>query len=306
MWCPTPDLRRPAPGIWHAVGMQFGIMFANTGRGSTPEGAAALLAAAEEGGIATAWAVEHVVVPAGYESTYPYDSSGRMAGGLEAFDLPDPLIWLAWAAAKTTTLQLGTGILIATQRNPLITAKAVATLDHMSGGRLLLGVGVGWLEEEFRALGASFTDRGRRLDEYIAAMRALWTGDKASFHGQFVDFDECYCLPRPANGSVPIVIGGHSEAAARRAGRLGDAFYPGRAALDELGHLIDVMRRSADEADRDAATIAIYAHAAESREDDLDARIAALAALGVTQAIIPSYGPDKLPAIGQNLAARFG
>jgi probable F420-dependent oxidoreductase len=286
--------------------MQFGIMFANTGRGASPEGAAALLAAAEEGGIDTVWVVEHVVVPSGYQSAYPYDASGKMAGGAEAFDLPDPLIWLAWAAARTTTIELGTGILIATQRNPVVTAKAVASLDHMSGGRMRLGVGVGWLEEEFRALGVPFEGRGRRLDEYIEAMRALWTGEAASFHGEFVNFDDCYCLPRPANGTVPIVIGGHTEVAARRAGRLGDAFYPGRAGLSELARLVELMRRTADEHGRDPDAIKIYASAAESRDDDLDARIAALAELGVAQAIIPAYGPDKLPAIGQNLRARFG
>ena len=121
--------------------MQFGIMFANTGYGSSPEGAKAVLQAAEAGGITTAWTVEHVVVPAGYESQYPYDASGKMAGGREDFDLPDPLVWLAYAAAHTTTLRLATGILIVPQRNPVITAKEVATLDHLSGGRFELGVG---------------------------------------------------------------------------------------------------------------------------------------------------------------------
>ena len=104
--------------------MKFGIMFANTGHGSSPEGATAVATAAEAGGFEAIWTVEHVVVPSGYESKYPYDPSGKMAGGAEDFDLPDPLIWLTWAAANSTTLRLGTGILIATQRNPLITATA--------------------------------------------------------------------------------------------------------------------------------------------------------------------------------------
>ena len=286
--------------------MQFGTMFTNTGHGASPDGAAAVLAAAEEGGFTTAWVVEHVVVPSGYASTYPYDPSGRMAGGMEDFDLPDPLIWLAWAAARTTTLQLATGILIATQRNPLITAKEVATLDHLSGGRVVLGVGVGWLEEEFNALGVPFARRGKRLDEYIQAMRALWTEDKASFHGEFVNFDECISRPRPVNGTVPIVVGGHTEAAARRAGRLGDAFYPGRGSAEEITHMVDVMKRAADDAGRDGDAIPIYAMAAARRGDDLDARIASLVEIGVTQTIVPTYSPDKLAGIGQELVARFG
>jgi alkanesulfonate monooxygenase SsuD/methylene tetrahydromethanopterin reductase-like flavin-dependent oxidoreductase (luciferase family) len=116
---------------------------------------------------------------------------------------------------------------------------------------MVLGVGVGWLEEEFDALGVPFAKRGRRLDEYIQAIRALWTEDRAGFHGEFVDFDGCISRPRPVNGTVPIVVGGHTEAAAKRAGRLGDAFYPGRGSAEEISHLIDVMKRAADEAGRD-------------------------------------------------------
>jgi probable F420-dependent oxidoreductase len=286
--------------------MQFGIMFANTGHGSSAEGAIAVAQAAEQGGFTTAWTVEHVVVPSGYQSTYPYDPSGKMAGGAEQFDLPDPLIWLTWVAAHTTTLRLGTGILIATQRNPLITAKEVATLDHLSGGRVDLGVGVGWLREEFDALGVAWERRGQRLDEYIGAMRALWTMDKAEFHGELVDFEGCISRPRPVNGTVPIVIGGHTEAAARRAGRLGDAFFPGLAETEQLSGLLEAMRRAADEAGRDGDAIAVYAGGGGKPGAALDARIAALAELGISQVIMPTFSPDRLPEIGQELVARFG
>jgi probable F420-dependent oxidoreductase len=286
--------------------MQFGIMFANTGHGSTPEGAVALAQAAEQGGFTTAWTVEHVVVPSGYQSEYPYDPSGKMAGGAEQFDLPDPLIWMTWAAAHTTTLRLATGILIATQRNPLITAKEVATLDRLSGGRIDLGVGVGWLREEFDALGVPWERRGKRLDEYIEAMRALWTMDKAEYHGQFVDFENCISRPQPTTGTVPIVVGGHSEAAARRAGRLGDAFFPGTAAIEDLSGLIETMRRTAEGHSRDPDTIPIYAGGAGKPGPALDARIGALAALGVSQVILPAFAPDRLAGIGNDLVARFG
>ena len=286
--------------------MQFGIMFANTGHGSTPEGAKAVVEAAEAGGFTTAWTVEHVVVPSGYESKYPYDKSGKMAGGAEDFDLPDPLIWLTWAAAHTTTLRLATGILIATQRNPVITAKAVATLDRLSGGRIDLGVGVGWLEEEFNALGVPFAARGKRLDEYIDAIRALWTQDKASFHGEFVNFDNCISRPRPVNATVPIVIGGHTKASARRAGARGDAFFPGSATADEIAALVGVMKEEAAEHDRDGDAIPVYAMAMGKPGDSLYARIESLAAVGVTQTIVATFSPGVLADIGHELTSRFG
>ena len=286
--------------------MQFGIMFVNTGHGSSPEGAKALVQAAEAGGITTAWTVEHVVVPSGYDSTYPYDASGKMAGGAEDFDLPDPLIWLAWAAAHTTTLRLGTGILIVPQRNPLITAKEVATLDHLSGGRVELGVGAGWLEEEFDALGVPFAKRGKRLDEYIDVMRAAWTEDQASFHGEFANFDDCIVRPRPVNGSIPIVIGGHTEVAARRAGRRGDAFMPGSASTDDIRHLTDVMKREAEAAGRDGDAIPVYAMAVGKPGPGLDARIEQLAEVGVSQAILPAFKPAMLTDIAKDLVTRYG
>jgi len=286
--------------------MQFGIMFVNTGHGSSPQGAKALVQAAEAGGITTAWTVEHVVVPSGYDSTYPYDASGKMAGGAEDFDLPDPLIWLAWAAAHTTTLRLGTGILIVPQRNPLITAKEVATLDHLSGGRVELGVGAGWLEEEFDALGVPFAKRGKRLDEYIDVMRAAWTEDQASFHGEFANFDDCIVRPRPVNGSIPIVIGGHTEVAARRAGRRGDAFMPGSASTDDIRHLTDVMKREAEAAGRDGDAIPVYAMAVGKPGPGLDARIEQLAEVGVSQAILPAFKPAMLTDIAKDLVTRYG
>ena len=286
--------------------MQFGIMFVNTGHGSSPQGAKALVQAAEAGGITTAWTVEHVVVPSGYDSTYPYDASGKMAGGAEDFDLPDPLIWLAWAAAHTTTLRLGTGILIVPQRNPLITAKEVATLDHLSGGRVELGVGAGWLEEEFDALGVPFAKRGKRLDEYIDVMRAAWTEDQASFHGEFANFDDCIVRPRPVNGSIPIVVGGHTEVAARRAGRRGDAFMPGSASTDDIRHLTDVMKREAEAAGRDGDAIPVYAMAVGKPGPGLDARIEQLAEVGVSQAILPAFKPAMLTDIAKDLVTRYG
>jgi len=285
--------------------MQFGVMFANTGHGSTAEGAATIARAAEAGGFTTLWTVEHVVVPSGYDSKYPYDESGKMAGGAEDFDLPDPLIWLAYVAAHTERIQLGTGILIVPQRNPVITAKEVATIDHLSGGRMVLGVGAGWLAEEFDALNAPFEDRGKRLDEYLAVMRALWTEDKASFHGEYFSFDDCISRPRPVRGTVPIIVGGHSPAAARRAGRLGDGFFPGSGSLDELAELFPIVRQSAEEAGRDPDDVQLIAGAMGRPGEQLDARIEQLAELGVGQAVLPAYPADMLTGVGDDLTTRF-
>ena len=234
------------------------------------------------------WTVEHTIVPAGYASAYPYDPSGKMAGGRNDFPLPDPLIWMAFVAAATSRIRLATGILILPQHNPVIAAKQIATLDHLSRGRILLGIGVGWLEEEFAALGVPFAERGARTDEYIMAMRELWSADQPTFKGRFVSFKEAYCRPQPVNKSVPIIVGGHSEAAARRAGRLGDGFFPARGAPKEL---IAIAREAAAKAGRDPAKLEISV----SLPDDLG-ELDALRKLGVTRVLVPSAGGAGLPA----------
>jgi len=206
--------------------MKFGLWFCNTGRYVDPREAIALAQAAESAGFESLWTVEHTVVPAGYASAYPYDPSGKMPGRREDFPLPDPLIWMAFVAAATTRINLATGILILPQHNPVLAAKQIASLDHLSRGRILLGIGIGWLREEFAALGVPFEERGARTEDYIAAMRELWSADRPTFQGRFVAFTEAYCRPQPVNKSVPIIVGGHTEAAARRAGRLGDGFFP--------------------------------------------------------------------------------
>ena len=268
--------------------MKFGIVFANTGPFVDPEGAVGLARAADAAGFESLWTVEHTVVPAGYESTYPYDRSGRMPGSDDA-PIPDPLVWLAFLASATTTINLATGILIQPQRNPVVLAKEVATLDHLSGGRVQLGVGVGWLEEEFDAIGIPFTERGRRTDDGIAAMRALWSQDQATYEGEFTSFTDCICRPRPVGGTVPVHIGGHTEVAARRAGRIGDGFFPASGSHEVLGGLFDVVRRTAEESGRDPATIEITCGGNGVFGPGALDEAAALAELGVDRIVIPSF-----------------
>jgi probable F420-dependent oxidoreductase len=190
--------------------MKFALMFANAAC-PTADSAGRLARLAEAAGFDMLITVEHVIWPTAYTSAYPYAASGRIPGD-PSTPLPDPLIWMAWVAAVTSRLRFMTGVVILPQRNPLVLAKEVATLDYMSGGRIDLGIGVGWLKEEFSAVGVPFERRGKRADEYIAAMRALWAGDDASFAGEFVNFTGVSSNPKPVRGRVPIVIGGSATA----------------------------------------------------------------------------------------------
>jgi probable F420-dependent oxidoreductase len=288
--------------------MKFGLRYANLGRYANGPAAVELAQAAEAAGFDSIWTVEHVVVPDGYQSRYPYSPTGRMGSGLEDFPIPDPLVWLTFIASSTRTLKLGTAILILPQRNPVITAKAVASLDHLAGGgRVLLGIGVGWLAEEFAALGVPFADRGARTDEYVAAMRVLWSQERASFQGRFVAFKDVFCRPLPPERRIPIIVGGDTRAAARRAGRLGDGYFPARPAPVEL---LDEMRRAAEAAGRNAADIELTVTAPPEPVE-----IENLARLGVARVAVPVSSAAGLPAqvrtpedvlrYGKEMIARF-
>lgn len=215
---------------------------------------------AETCGFESLVAVEHAVVMSTYNSIYPYDSSGRMELPDEGA-IPDPLDLLAYLAGRTNTIGLATGVLVIPNHHPVVLAKRVATVDALSGGRLRLAVGVGWMAEEVTACGADFATRGRRTDETIDAMRALWADTApvgASYHGEFFNFDHAMSYPKPAQpAGVPIHIGGHSKAAARRAGRRGDGLQPLGVAGQDLAQLLALMKSEAERADRDPATIEV-------------------------------------------------
>jgi len=267
--------------------MKFGLAFANIGPFVDPGEAVELAQAAEAAGFESIWTVDHVVVPAGYQSKYPYDPSGKLPSG-EATVFPDPLIWLAYVAARTSTLRLGTGILIVPQRNPLVLAKELATLDHLSGGRMILGAGIGWLEEEFEALGVPFAGRGRRTEEAIAAMRALWSQEQASYAGSTTNFRDCFLRPQPPGGTIPVHVGGHSTAAAQRAGRIGDGFFPFGVTRDEVVSLLDTMRESAVEAGRDPDSIEVTVQCNLTAGEEALAEVTDLEQLGATRVIVPA------------------
>ncbi|MGZ4678169.1 MAG: LLM class F420-dependent oxidoreductase [Acidimicrobiia bacterium] len=263
--------------------MKFGMLFANVGPFGEPDGAAEFGTICEEVGLESVWTVEHVVVPTGYTSEYPYSRNGRMPG-TEDNPIPDPLVWLTWVGAHTTTLRLATGILILPQRNPVVLAKEVATLDRLSKGRVVLGIGVGWLEEEFDALGVPFAERAARTDEHVAVMRAVWSGASVDFDGRFTQLHGANVFPQPVAKSVPIVVGGHTTAAARRAGRLGDGFFPGKGDWDEQRA---ALREAALDAGRDPDAIEITRGGAMDRDS-----VQAMLDDGVGRFVIPPLAFD--------------
>jgi probable F420-dependent oxidoreductase len=248
----------------------------------------AVAVAAETAGFSTLWAGEHVVMVDRPASRYPYADDGRIAVPADA-DWLDPLIALSFAAAATSRIGLATGVLLLPEHNPVVVAKQAASLDVLSGGRLTLGAGIGWSREEFEALGVPFARRGARAEEYIAAMRALWREDVASFSGEFARFSAIRVNPKPVRGRVPIVLGGNSDAALARAGRCGDGWYGFNVAgVGEVGERVEALHASTREAGRDPAALEVAVAVTGAEPAD----IPALAAAGVTQLVLVDAPPD--------------
>ena len=199
-------------------------------------------AKAEAVGFESLWVPEHVVFFDEYDSRYPYNESGSLDLGANP-GLFDPFQSLTVAALATTTLKLGTSVLLIGERNPLLTARESASLDQISGGRFLLGVGVGWSEEEYVAMGVPWERRGERCDEYIQAMKQLWTSPRSSFHGEFCDFDDVIAFPKPVQPSVPVLVGGNTPPALRRAARWGDGWFGWNLTVDELQATVATLDR---------------------------------------------------------------
>jgi probable F420-dependent oxidoreductase len=215
---------------------------------------------AEELGFDSLWTADHIVIPTRIEARYPYNESGAFGPGSGAWPWLDPLALLGYVAGRTRRVALGTSVVIVPYRHPLVMAKLVAGLDVLSQGRILLGVGVGWMEDEFRALGIGelFPVRGRVTDEYISAMRAVWSADEASFSGEFVRFEHVSALPRPVQQpGPPIWVGGNTTAALRRAARLGDGWQPYTLLPEEIAAERQRLAGWLREAGREAGSVTI-------------------------------------------------
>jgi probable F420-dependent oxidoreductase len=221
--------------------MELGVSGLNAKATLGPTETVRLARLAEDLGYTSWWAGEHVVLPSPRVAESPMEPTDPIL---------DPLVHLSYVAAVTQRLELGTGIVILPQRNPLVLAKQAASLDVLSGGRLLLGVGAGYLEPEMRAVGVAMSDRGRRTDEYLDAMTALWTDPTPTYQGRFVAFRDIDAHPRPARPGGPrIVIGGHSPAAFRRAVARGHGWF-GNGTLDDLPRHLAGLRQAENEVER--------------------------------------------------------
>lgn len=238
--------------------MKFGLMFANAGPFAFPQLLTHLATTAERVGVESIWTVEHVVIPVGYKSTYPYDKSGKIPAP-DQMPIPDPLIALAFAAAVTKTLKLATGILILPQRHPLYTAKEVATLDQYSNGRVILGIGIGWLREEFDAMGVPFAARGARFDDYVAAMRKVWSGDVVEHNSQHLRWHGFKSFPLPVQSPFPVIIGGIKGKVFDRIAQHGNGWYAPLGDPAQLTDELAKLRAASERIGRDFKSIEITA-----------------------------------------------
>ncbi len=283
--------------------MKIGLIFVNAGPFSEPETFRVLATHAEATGFESLWSVEHVVIPDGFKSPYPYTSSGKLQGTGDVA-LSDPLMHLAFAASITTRIRFGTAVMILPQRSPLYVAKELASLDRLSGGRMLLGIGSGWLAEEFAALQLDWKKRGLMTDESIQSLRALWRENPSSFHGKYFNFGPVRSLPKPVQrGGVPILVGGHSPAAVRRAARFGDGFFPAvgelrglsweidAAAMERLRALLDDLKTECKRIGRKPADLEISCIGPADLET-----LKKLRDLGVSRVTVgpPAFAPDEL------------
>jgi probable F420-dependent oxidoreductase len=274
--------------------MRLGLHALGIGTGADRAVIDAVASAADDRGFATLWAGEHVVMVDRAKSHYPYSDDGVIAVPARA-DWLDPTIALSFAAAASTRIGLATGVLLLPEHNPVIIAKQAASLDRLSGGRLTLGVGVGWSREEFDALGVPFEHRAARTAEYVAAMRALWRDDVASFDGRFVSFDSILVNPKPfRDRRIPVMLGGNSDAALRRVAAWGDGWYGFN--LDGVAEVVDRVRKLEQlcvETGRRRTELRLAVALRDPRPGDT----AALAELGIDELVLVETPPDRADAV---------
>ena len=214
---------------------------------------------AESAGVESVWTFEHVIVPVDYKSKYPYSPNGKMGAAPET-NFIDPLIALAVVAAQTKTIRLGTGVNILSQTNPLLMAKQVASLDLVSNGRFMLGVGIGWLQEEFVAMGTPFERRGARFDDYVVAMKKVWSGDVVEHDSEFLNWHGFKSYPIPVQRPhVPVIIGGAKGKIYERIATVGDGWFAPAGDPAELSKSLDELKAVCKRLGRNYSEIEITA-----------------------------------------------
>ena len=283
--------------------MQVGIHLPQMGHSATPERIREFAQAAEAGGFDILWAVDHVILHR--------DGSHLPRAFVAEEPLLEPLGLLYYVAGQTSQIQLGTSVLVVPMREPVLHAKLMATLDYLSGGRFILGAGLGWWKEEFEALSVPFKARGKRMDECLALMRALWTEDYVTFNGEFYQLDGWACNPKPVR-PIPIWLGGESPQQMRRVGQVGDGWITRGTPADRstMWEHFAVAKRAAEEAGRDPDALQIsMGSGAVLRQDTMEETARALLAVreeGVdaTTVLVNPRVPDT-PGVVEEFGRRY-
>lgn len=267
--------------------MKFGIHLPQVGPNANRDNIMGMAKFAEDRGFDSVWVSDHVVTPRGLESKYPYNPTGEYRVPPD-WDFMEPLTTLAFVAGSTDRVQLGTTVLVLPMRNPVLHAKIVSTIHALSNGRMILGVGAGWMREEFEALDADFENRGKVFDDYLRVVRGLWDEDNFRFKGETYEVHDLGFSPRPALGSLPIWIGGHHRAALRRAARWGDGWHAVGVALDEIPEKWRAIQEMAEENGRDPASLELSVRTG-FRAGDIDAvgaQMQRLVEMGITHVVL--------------------
>lgn len=290
--------------------MEIGIHLPSAQPGASAEGVLAVARAAERLGFDGVWAFDHLMTPTALASKYPYSKDGRYLLS-PADPIFDPLALFGVLAGATSRIKLGTGVLVAAYRHPIVLAKVLASIERFAPGRLVLGVGAGWMKEEFEAVSVSPERPGARLEEHVRALRTIWSGAPSAFHGEHYRWEEAGFPPYPTK-PIPIIVGGHSDLALERAARIGDGWAvvtgPGQGAgLDAIGARIDVLRGFLAKAGREGAPFELlcqnmlgFTSAPNPKAPFVGPpaviaeNLHALAARGVTMVDLTIFGPPEL------------
>lgn len=274
--------------------MHVGLHALGIGAGADRAVIDAVAKAAEDHGFTTLWAGEHVVMVDDPASTYPYSDDGKIAVPAVA-DWLDPFVCLSFVAAATTRIGIATGVLLLPEHNPVLVAKQAASLDRLSDGRLSLGIGIGWSQEEFDALGVPFAHRAKRTAEYVAAIRSLWRDDVAAFSGDFVGFEGIRVNPKPVRDRhIPIVLGGNSDAALRRIVRWGDGWYGFNLTdVAAVAGRVELIDRLCRDSGRDRRELRLAVALRQPQPAD----VSALTELGIDELVIVEAPPDDADAV---------
>jgi probable F420-dependent oxidoreductase len=270
--------------------MEFGANIFGVGPLADPRFLTETAQLAETLGFDSVFVADHVIVPRQLKSKYPYSGDGSFPYDPDQNWL-DPMVALGFLAARTSTIRIGTSVAVVPMRHPIVTAKQVATADHLSDGRVIFGVGIGWMAEEFALLGESFHDRGKRMDEYLQLMKVLWTERNPSFAGAYFNISDCAMTPKPVQKPhVPVWIGGDSPAALRRAARFGDAWHSAGSSLAELPEKLARLDAALAEAGRQRKQFTVSVFPSDRINLDLVRRFTDL---GVNHTMVPVFAFDQ-------------